>query len=265
LELLPESETYWRASPLVHAASAYLLDGDVGPVREEQAEATYLPARASGNLFTLLRSITNLARLRAIQGRLHQSALTYRRVLEEAPGGLQGLIGSAAYHFGLTYYFGLGSLLYEWNDLEAAEQHLLQGIDLVRSTHCRRDMIIRIFLPEAPRQASSDGAGALAVLDELALLAQQRKFLPGLDSRRAAEAARIQLAQGNLRAAVRWAETSGLSIKDQDLSFPKDTEYLILQGDYCQRPGLLGWFLSAGCHWPARPAPSCCRNRQPEG
>jgi LuxR family maltose regulon positive regulatory protein len=230
LELLPESETFWRASPLVHAASAYLLDGDVGPVREEQAEGTYLPARASGNLFTLLRSITNLARLRAIQGRLHQSALTYRRVLDVAPGGLQGLIGSAAYHFGLPYYFGLGSLLYEWNDLEAAEQHLLQGIDLVRSTlTADADMIILGYSCLARlRQAHSDGEGALAVLDELALLTQQRKFLPGLAARRAAEDARIQLAQGNMRAAVRWAETSGLSVRDQDLSFPKETEYLIL-------------------------------------
>ena len=41
------------------------------------------------------------------------------------PGGLQVLVGSAA------YYFGLGDLLREWNDLDAAEHHLTQGMELV--------------------------------------------------------------------------------------------------------------------------------------
>lgn len=230
LELLPESETFWRASPLVHSASAYLLDGDVGSAREEQATATYLPARASGNLFTLLRSITNLARLKATQGQLHQAALTYRKVLEEAPGGVQGLIGSASYYFGPAYYFGLGSLLYEWNDLEDAEYHLLQGIDLVRGTlSVDADITILGFAYLARlRQARGDNAEALAYLDESARIAEQRKFLPGLAARRSAEEARVHLAQGDLRAAVRWSEISGLSLNDQDLPFPKETEYLVL-------------------------------------
>jgi ATP/maltotriose-dependent transcriptional regulator MalT/transcriptional regulator with XRE-family HTH domain len=230
LELLPESESFWRASPLVHSASAYLLDGDVGVAREEQAAATVLVARDSGNLFTLLRSITNLARLQVIQGHLQKAARTYRKVMEEPPDGLQSLIGSASYYFGLAYYFGLGSLYYEWNDLKAAEGHLLQGIDLVRGTlTADADMIIfgYAFLARL-RQARGDYAGALAVLGELAQLAQQRKFLPSLAARKSAEDARIRLAQGDLPAAVRWAESSGLSLKDQDLPFPKETEYLTL-------------------------------------
>ena len=230
LELLPESETFWRASPLVHSASAYLLDGDVGVDREEQAAATVPVARDSGNLFTLLRSITNLARLRATQGRLQKAALTYRKVMEEPRDGLQSLVGSAAYYFGLAYYFGMGSLLYEWNDLEAAEKHLLQGIDLVHSTlTADADMIIFGYACLARlRQARGDEAGALAALSDLAQLAQQRTFLTGLAARQSAEDARIRLAQGDLGAAVRWAETSRLSLNDRDLPFPKETEYLTL-------------------------------------
>jgi LuxR family transcriptional regulator, maltose regulon positive regulatory protein len=38
----------------------------------------------------------------------------------------------------------------------------------------------------------------------------------------------IRLAQGDVRAAVRWAESSGLSLKDQDLPFPRESEYLAL-------------------------------------
>lgn len=230
LELLPESETYWRASPLVHSASAYLLDGDVRPAREEQVVATVLPARASGNLFTLLRSISNLARLRSTQGRLHQAALTYSKVLEEAPGGLQGMVGSATHYFGPAYFFGMGSLFYEWNNLESAQQYLLQGIDLVRGTlTADADMIIFGYACLARlRQAGGDNAGALAALEDLAQIGEQRKFLPGLAARQSAEGARIRLAQGDLRAAVRWAETSGLSVTDLDLPFLRETEYLIL-------------------------------------
>jgi predicted ATPase/DNA-binding XRE family transcriptional regulator len=230
LELLPESESFWRASPLVHSASAYLLDGDVRAEREQQAAGTVPVARASGNLFTLLRSITNLARLRATQGHLQKAAMTYRQVMEEPPDGLQSLAGSAAYYFGLAYYFGMGNLLYEWNDLEAAEKHLLQGIDLVRSTlTADADLIIFGYSCLAHlRQARGDDARALAALSDLAQLAQQRKFLPGLAARRSAEDARVRLAQGDLQAAVHWLENSGLSLKDQDMPFPKETEYLTL-------------------------------------
>jgi predicted ATPase/transcriptional regulator with XRE-family HTH domain len=230
LELLPESESYWRASPMVHSASAYLLDGNVGPSPEEQAVATLLAARDSGNLFTLLRSITNLARLRATQGQLHQAAKTYRLILDEVPGGLQSLAGSAAYYFGLAYFTGLGYLLYEWNDLENAEQHLIQGIDLVRGNlTADADLIIFGYANMGRlRQARGDDAGALAAMEELNQQARQRKFLPGLVARQNAIDASIRLAQGDKRAALLWAESSGLSLKDQDLPFPRETEYLAL-------------------------------------
>jgi LuxR family maltose regulon positive regulatory protein len=230
LELLPESEIYWRASPLVHSASAYLLDGEVGPGREEQAVAAYLAARDSGNLFTLLRSITNLARLRTIQGRLHQAALTYREVLEESPGGLQRLVGSASYHFGFAYYFGQGSLLYEWNDLKAAEEHLLHGIELVRETLTADADVITLGYSclARLRQARGDEAGARAVLEDFSRVVQRQRLLPGLVHGKNAEEARIQLMQGNLAAAARWAEKRGLSVKDETLPYPREVEYLLL-------------------------------------
>ena len=230
LKLLPESEKYWRASPLVHSASAYLLDGDVGTGHEEQAVAAYLAARDSGNLFTLLRSITNLARLRAIQGRLHQAALTYREVLEESPGGLQRLIGSAAYHFGFAYYFGQGSLLYEWNDLKAAEEHLLHGMNLVRETLTADADVITLGYSclARLRQARGDEAGARAILEDFSRVMQGQRLLPGLVRGRNAEEARIRLMQGDLAAATLWAERSGLSVKDETLPYPKESEYLLL-------------------------------------
>ena len=46
--------------------------------------------------------------------------------LVKRPEELQVLIASPA------YYFGLGDLLREWNELGAAEQHLVRGMDLIK-------------------------------------------------------------------------------------------------------------------------------------
>ena len=35
---------------------------------------------------------------------------------------------------GPAYYAGLGDLLREWNDLDAAEQHLAQGMEQLRGS-----------------------------------------------------------------------------------------------------------------------------------
>ena len=40
--------------------------------------------------------------------------------------------------------------------------------------------------------------------------------------------AQLELAQGNLEAAIRWADSSGLSAEDDDLSYPRERAYLAL-------------------------------------
>ena len=71
-----------------------------------------------------------LARLHVLQGRLRQAAATYAQVVQAVPRPevLQTLFTS------FYYYFGLGDLLREWNDLDAAERHLVQGMALVKET-----------------------------------------------------------------------------------------------------------------------------------
>ena len=40
--------------------------------------------------------------------------------------------------------------------------------------------------------------------------------------------AQLELAQGNVAAAIRWADNSGLSTEDDDLRYPREGEYLAL-------------------------------------
>ena len=45
---------------------------------------------------------------------------------------------------------------------------------------------------------------------------------------RAAVRAQLELAQGNLAAAIRWADASGLSTTDDELPYPREEAYLAL-------------------------------------
>ena len=58
-------------------------------------------------------------------------------------------------------------------------------------------------------------------------LARRRGFVGHLIARGAAAQARLALAQGNLAAAIAWADASGLHAAD-DISFPREVEDLIL-------------------------------------
>jgi LuxR family maltose regulon positive regulatory protein len=230
LDLLPEmEETLLRRmiypTTLLTVASAYLVDGNLTPATERVVEATVASMRALYPLSATLRSMANLARLQLLQGRLRQAASTIEQQLHLASGhaGLQALLNGA------DYYFLLGELLREWNQLEQAEQQLEEGMDLDRGRMtAEAEMITRGYLAFARlQQACRQGSRALEMLDAFAQLAHQRGFAPVLLARGAAIRAQLALARGNLAAAIRWAETSGLSPTDA-LSYPREREYLTL-------------------------------------
>jgi LuxR family transcriptional regulator, maltose regulon positive regulatory protein len=230
LDLLPEmEETLLRRmvypTTLLTAASTYLVDGDMTPATEGFVETTVASVRALGNLPTTLRSISNLARLQLLQGRLRQAASTIEQVMHLASGHrrLQDLLNGA------DYYFTLGDLLREWNQLERAKQHLEQGMDLDRGAlTAEAEMITRGYLALARlQQACGQSAQARETLKAFARLCRQHGFAPVLLARGAAVQAQMELVQGNLAAAIGWAETSGVSASD-DLSYPREQEYLTL-------------------------------------
>jgi len=230
LELLPETKEMsltlmLHASALGTAANAYLVDGDMTPVTERFVEITLASVRALGNLPTTMRSISNLARLQMLQGRLRQAAVTIEQAAQLAAGhgGLQALINGA------DYYFILGDLRREWNQLDRAEQLLVQGMSLIKETaSADAEMITRGYLALARlQQARWESNQARETLDAFTQLADQRSFASTLLAHGAAVRAQVELAQGNLAAAIQWAETQGLS-EVSNLSYPREQEYLTL-------------------------------------
>ena len=226
LSLLPGSVNFGRASAMVSAAHAYLMSGDVTPASVGLLEAMLAPARASSDLSMVLRSIALHARQQVLQGHLMKAATTYEeavRVVSE-PNVLRALSSGAA------YYFGLGDVLREWNKLDEASRSLMDGMDLVggTSTVFADDLTLGHIAQARVQQARGEYGRAIATLDTFARLARQRNFVPHLIARGLAARAWIELAQGNLAAATRWAAASGLSTSDANLSYPRESEYLIL-------------------------------------
>src|SRR6266487_2223475 len=230
LELLPETKEMsltlmLHASALGTAANAYLVDGDMTPAAEYLVGTTVVSVRALGNLPTTVRSISNLARLQVLQGRLRQAAVTIEQATQLAPkhGGLQALINGA------DYYFIRGDLLREWNQFDSAGQQLVQGMDLVKETATAdAEMLMRGYLALARlQQACGQSTRARETLDTFALMSRQRGFAPALLARGAAVRAQMDLALGNLTSAINWAETCGLSARDK-LSYIREQEYLTL-------------------------------------
>jgi ATP/maltotriose-dependent transcriptional regulator MalT len=226
LELLPEAEVIPRAGVMATTIRAYLVSGDVTSTSEHAVAVTVSFIHTTDNLFATVSSLTLLARLHVLQGRLRQAAATYAQVVKEVPRPevLQTAFSS------LFYYFGLGDLLREWNELEAAERHLVQGMALIKETLTVEPFVAVLGYTTLARlqQARGNSSAALAALDALTHMAQQRHFATHLLAQGEAVRGQLELAQDNVRAAARWAETSGLSSEDEDLRYPREGEYLVL-------------------------------------
>jgi len=223
LHLLPETEQIWRASALVNAAHAYLESGDVTPSTERQVRAAIDSARASGDLALYLRSLTLLARLQVLRGQLRMAASTYEEVV--LGQDVRGILISS-----LAYYFGRSELLYEWNDLDKAESLLAEGMKLISTlgSTFADDIVLGYLTLARLQQARGEFNQAVATLDAFTRLAQKRSFAAELIARGAAIRAQVELAQGNLRAAISWLEHSSIPAEDDDLVYPREREYLIL-------------------------------------
>jgi LuxR family transcriptional regulator, maltose regulon positive regulatory protein len=225
LEIFPEIVSFSRPAASAFAAHSFLVTGAVTPAIERLVAAVAPAAHAAGNRFVQLRGYTLLAELEVLQGRLKAAAATYREAAQLAPepAVLASMIGSPA------YYFGLGDLYREWNDLDSAEQLLTEGMHRAIGAVTANAVYLRqgCFALARLQHARGDHAAALAALKLLADLGRQRGFDPLVLAQGLAVRARLAVAEGQLETAIRWADTSGVCADDAP-SFPRELEHLTL-------------------------------------
>ena len=126
LHSLPEERVYLRGLAIRNLGSAHELRGNLAPAISAFEQAVRLDQRA-GNIVGAVVGLTKLAELSAIQGRLNEAYELYQQALDvgvDRSGNFLPITGRAL--------IGMGSILREWNQLEAGEKVLRDGIELVR-------------------------------------------------------------------------------------------------------------------------------------
>ncbi len=198
---------------------AHKLRGELREAGKALLDAAEL-AYERRNVHLVSTAYGHLATVQALQGQLRQAESTCRRGLQ-----LVQEIARQRSPISSLCQAELGIVLYEQNDLEAAQYHLQEAIAVARPWGHWEGFLPGYTGLAQLRAAQGEWDEAFAALDELAELGQSNPeaVIPTVESFKA----RLWAAQGNVEAAGLWAETSGIHV-DGELSYPREEESIVL-------------------------------------
>jgi LuxR family maltose regulon positive regulatory protein len=203
LDLLGDADPLSRGGTLFMLGDAQDAVGDVAGAIQTFREALDVGQRHD-NPLVAATALGHLAVSMNRQGRRREALALCRRGVEQyvdargRPLPLAGLI-----------YVALGAIEYEANDLVPAHQHLQMGLGLGQQSAARRIVLYSLEALAQLQHAMRETETALATIQEARLLAFQANERVWIDASAAIEAD-LQLKQGNVLAAERWAETAHL-------------------------------------------------------
>ncbi len=143
-----------------------ILNGDV--VEADQACAEMIRVgRETGNFLITMIAMSQQIDLQVVRGHLHQAAQTCRQMMQMAADDEDQPLPIA-----IIVYPGLSQVLYEWNELETAASHLLEGITLSRQWGDVAALDQYLALARV-RQAQGDTAGAWAAIQQVESFTQR--------------------------------------------------------------------------------------------
>jgi LuxR family maltose regulon positive regulatory protein len=203
LEYLHPSNLFTRSSANWTLGFGYYVQGERAAAGQAYLEAISL-SQASGDVFTTILATIGLGNVQEAENQFHQAAQTYRRVLQLAGDQPLQIVHEA--------HLGLARVLYEWDDLDGAEQHGRQSLLLAQQYDkvIDRFVICEVFLARL-KLAQGDVAGASAILAEASRSAHQQNFVYRIPEVAAAQVLAL-LHQGNLVEAAHLAQTHGLPL-----------------------------------------------------
>jgi LuxR family transcriptional regulator, maltose regulon positive regulatory protein len=166
-------------------------------------------------VFTIILASIGLANIQESENQLYQAAETYQRILQMAGDQPLQIIHEA--------HQGMARILYQWNDLNAAEQYGRQSLHLARQYDrvIDRFIICEVFMA-CLKLARGDVDGAAASLAETAQSARQPGFTHRIPEVAAAQVL-VLLRQGKVVQAANLAQ-------EHDLPFVQARVHLA-QGD----------------------------------
>jgi LuxR family maltose regulon positive regulatory protein len=199
LALLDEGNLVVRSVVVFVLGGAHLVGGDLPGATRALAQAGEM-GQAAGNIHLAVPALTLLADLEVQRGRLHGAFEAYQRALEMA--GHSPVAAQA--------HSGMGAVLYEWNDLEAAAHHLGRSIDLGRLWG-NVDALSNDYIALARlRRARGDLPGASDAVQEVEQLVKGRGLHVTAAAEVAAGRARLAMSTADLSVVERWVRDCGL-------------------------------------------------------
>ncbi len=200
LEYLHPDNLAFRTSTTWKLGFAYQLQGDRAAASQAYTEVVSI-GQASGNIVFTAIAMIGLGTLQEGENQLHLAAQTYQRILQ--------LFGDQPLPFVCEAHLGLARVFYEWNDMDAAQQHAQLSSELVRQMENNdRSVACEMFLARL-KLAQGDAAGAAAILAKAAQFVRQHNFVHRIPEVAAAQVLTL-LHQGNLTAAAHLAQTHEL-------------------------------------------------------
>lgn len=219
LKYLPD-EDISRELVTLYLGIACWIAGDLEAAVQAMAEAS-ARGMTKGNLYIAFLATHDLALLQKAQGYLHQAEQTYRQAMQ-----LASQQGEATPVLG-PINVGIGSLQYEWNNLEAAERSLREGIEQCLQMENSRTALQGYISLALVRHALGDQQGVQALLEKISSLAKNPNVPPAQVHLPAAFQALLALKQGDQATAFRWVQQRGLRAGNEVNHLRLD-EYLIL-------------------------------------
>lgn len=203
LEYLSPDRLSMRANANWTLGAAHLFRGERAAARRALAEATALSG-AAGDIFTTILATLGMAEVEEADNHLHEAAQIYQRILQLAGDQPLQIVNEA--------HLGLARIHYEWNDLDAADQHARQSLRLAREYDrvIDRYIISEVFLARL-KLARGDVDGAAALLAQTSETVRQKNFVQRISEVAAAQVVTL-LRQGDLAAAAQLVETHDLPI-----------------------------------------------------
>ena len=202
LEYLDPDNLPFRTAAALNLGNAYVLLGDRSGARQALTEVTAISA-ASGNTFYEILGSIGLGYIQELDNQLVLAAETFRHALELAAG--------LPFPFVCEAHLGLARVLYQWNDLDAAEEHREQSLQLARQiADTDRPVACEVLLARLAL-ARGDVAGAAIILAEADRAARQHDFVLQVPEVAAARVLTF-LRQGDVAAAARVAQAHDLPL-----------------------------------------------------
>ncbi len=219
LELLPETDTFWRGAATTLLGIAYWTEGNLDSAADLVTDGV-AGVQSYEDLSSYISTTLILGDIRIAQGRLAETERLFQQALQrtEDQGDLSAQ-GLADLHVIFAEIHRIRG------DFDAARQHLAQSEVLGDHTALRELRHRRPVVKALIESVSGNYDAALDLLDE-----SERLYLGNPNPEiRPVEAvrARIWLAQGRLPDARNWILEQGLT-SDDELVYPREYEHITL-------------------------------------